>query len=123
MNDEMKRLQKEINGKEVVLKADIEGSPNCILIWPPSGKQISIQFYGYTDAEILKFVPHRTIEEINKPDYCLASIQCISVETGEFLKDAFKYIASLPNKGTLDFFKAMDITEEDRGHSPSCPYG
>jgi hypothetical protein len=124
---ELERLQKEINGKEVVYK-DEGFQMQAILLWPPDGGQISVKPYGHSPEEILAVVEGAgfggwKIEDFEKPEFCFASLR---VE-GDVFDILAPMIAQIEDEGIYDTNKfANAVAKENRGLDlvgPSCPYG
>lgn len=111
--DELKKLQKEINGKVIWWKS-IEGMLlKAICIWPPKGHQVSIKPFDMTTEEILKVIHWRTPYEVEHPNYCLTASRALSNNP------EIKRIAETPD-GCV--YNPLKYAMRGKG-DPYCPYG
>jgi hypothetical protein len=121
MTEEMKKLQKEINGKRVVWTNE-ESWPglkiNAILLWEPKGDRVSVKQYGYTPEQMYDLLNDDdecyTLEQLRRPDDCLSTIAIEHIE-------ALRKLAKMKEGDEYNFTYITGRTFAFG--DPACPYG
>jgi len=121
MTEEMKKLQKEINGKVVVYENRDGDKFDVILLWSPYGKQVSVKPYGYTEDELFNALQKADYDfdkqYVTRPEFCL-----VSVFINDKNKTALFGMAKL-EEGKVFNMNTVAGYATDSPFSPSCPYG
>lgn len=119
MNKEIKELQEDINGKEIVYVNGDGDEFNAIMIFPPDGKSVAVKPYGYTDDELvsaLESVGYDSPRDyMTRPEFCFAIISSSFITT-------LKYLAIAPINSKIQLSKIKD-GEISNLTSVHCPYG
>jgi hypothetical protein len=113
MEREMKRLQDEINGKEVVHVGKDGLRVDCILLWPPNATDVSVKPFGYTPEELLETIegawgpaPEGNKDHILSPQFCFTTF-AVTWDNVE----SFRRIADIPVGGDYVY---EDVTSWER---------
>jgi hypothetical protein len=136
MTEEVKRLLKQINGKEVVYtgnKQFPDARINCVLLADPSQRVMSVKpidspeevfdkIFASANRKMSNNAWIKLQDTIREPDFCVATMP-FNQERSEAI---FRVVASIPEKGEYVFSEIL-LNAKAENHSdffgnPSCPY-
>ena len=131
MNEEIKRLQKEINGTVVNFSDGLENGVwsevEALCLIPPNGSKLSIKPYGYTPEQLVTLSKgQRSINHVSDSSFCFVTIsndeELYKSQKVDMLL-VFKTVASMVNNGEINLKELQDLFNSQGNGSASCPYG
>jgi hypothetical protein len=124
MTDEMKGLQKEINGKVVrwINKAWPTTAIDVILLWEPDNHIVSVKPFGYDPEELYMLLNDDGVREYYSLDDLYAPEFCVAEHPVYEAMGAVKRLSNLKDGEYYIFDKVVGGERVGIG-DPSCPYG